>query len=97
MRTQKRKVQNIGKGKISMTESRSLKEEDKFKELGNKICKFVDYYGKEGGQKILSIAALTDVLFSIKGIFKMYDERIKELEKFVNATEKLVELKENRL
>ena len=76
MRTQKRKVQNIGKGKISMTESRSLKEEDKFKELGNKICKFVDYYGKEGGQKILSIAALTEMKRELKKLVMLMVENL---------------------
>ena len=86
MRTQKRKTRNIGKGKISMIDyvfgKKGLRKIDKTENLGNKICKFVDYYGKEGGQKILTIAALTDVLFSIREIFKMYDERIKKLEKY---------------
>ncbi|MBA7534343.1 hypothetical protein ES705_26589 [subsurface metagenome] len=65
-----------------MTKIKSLKKEDKIEELGNKICKYVEYIadGKKG--RALELAALADILFSIKGIFRRYEKRITELEKF---------------
>lgn len=80
MRTQKRRAQSIETEKILMAKIRSLKEEDKFKELGNKICKFVRYY-EQGKGRVPELAALADVLFSVKEILRIYDERFKELEK----------------
>lgn len=82
MRVQKRKAQNIEKkGKISMAKIKSFDKEDKIKDLGNKICKFVEYHEGNKGQNLLALAALAEILFSIREIFKSYDEQFKELEK----------------
>lgn len=80
MRVQKRRAQSIETEKILTTKIRSLKEEDKFKYLGNKICKFVRYC-EQGKGRVPELAALADVLFSVKEILRIYDERFKELEK----------------
>lgn len=63
-----------------MVEIKSFEKEDKIKDLGDKICRFVGYYEKNESEN-LELAALADTLFSIKEIFKNYDRRFKELEK----------------
>jgi len=61
-----------------MTES-NIKEIDKIKELGNKICRLVDYHEHSKG-RFWELVALADVLFAINRILRIYDKRIKELE-----------------
>jgi len=62
-----------------MTKILILKEEDKIKNLGDKVCRFVNYYEKSEGRS-LALAALADVLLNIKEVFKNYDVRFKKLE-----------------
>lgn len=65
-----------------MVKIKILEEEDRIKELGDKICKYVEYVadGKKG--RALELAALADVLFSIREFFRRYEKRLTELEKF---------------
>ena len=63
-----------------MTKIRILKEEDKIKDLGIKICRFAKYYEKGERERRLELAALADILISIKEIFKSYDKKFKKLE-----------------
>ena len=68
-----------------MTESniKNFKKEDKIEELGDKICKYVEYiaYGKKG--RALELAALADILFSIREFLrglKGFEKRLKKVE-----------------
>lgn len=72
-----------------MTKIKILKEEDKIKDLGNKICRLVNYYEKGKGQS-LALAALADVLLEIKEVFKSYDKRFKKLEEYLKKKEKMI-------
>lgn len=65
--------------KIGDFKMKNREEEDKIKDLGNKICRLVKYYEK-GEEQSLALAALADVLLGIKGVFKSYDKRIRKLE-----------------
>lgn len=81
MRVRKRRTQNIEKeGRTSMAKIRSLKKMDETEDLGDKICRFVNYYEKNKGQS-LELAALADILISIKKIFRSYNEKFEKLEK----------------
>jgi len=64
-----------------MIESKTedFKEEDKIKDLGNKICRLVKYYEKKKS-RIWEIAALADVLFAIVRILRDYKKRLKTIE-----------------
>lgn len=63
-----------------MVEIKEFKKVDKIEELGNKIYRYVEYVaeGKEG--RALELAALADILFSIREFLRSYDERFKKLE-----------------
>jgi len=92
MRMRKRRVQNIEKkGKISMAnyifDKKGLQKIDKIKDLGDKICRFVNYYEKNKGQNS-ELAALADTLLSIKEIFKSHDEKFKKLEEHLKEKTK---------
>lgn len=63
-----------------MTEIKILKEKDKIKELGDKICRLVDYHEHRKG-RFWELVALADVLFAIVRILRDYEKRFKELEK----------------
>ena len=63
-----------------MAKIKSFKEVDKIEELGNKICRLVEYYDREKGMEGWELATIADVLVSIREIFKSYDERFKKLE-----------------
>jgi len=63
-----------------MANIKDFKKIDRIEELGNKICKFAEYYAKEKGPKVLALAALADILFNFREIFRSYDKRFKELE-----------------
>ncbi len=94
MRVQKRRAQNIEKkGRISMAKIRSLKKEDKIKDLGDKICKYVEYIadGKKG--RVLELAALADILFSIREFLRVYDKRFKEFEESLKDKERRMVIK----
>lgn len=81
MRAQKRKAQNIEKkGRILMVKIKSLKKGDEIKDLGDKICKYVEYIedGKKG--RTLGLAALTEILFNIREFLRIYDNRFKKIE-----------------
>lgn len=81
MRVRKKEAQNTEKkGRILMGKIKSFEKENKIKELGDKIYRFVGYYEKNESEN-LELAALADTLFSIKEIFKNYDRRFEELEK----------------
>ena len=73
-----------------MTRIRIFKEEDKIEELGNKICKFVEYHEGDRGQNILALAALAEILFNIREIFKSYDERFEKLEECLKEKERMI-------
>ncbi|MBA7549485.1 hypothetical protein ES705_41969 [subsurface metagenome] len=57
-------------------DKKGLRKVDKIEELGNKICRLVEYYERD-------LAALADVLMNIKEIFKSYDERFKKMEEYL--------------
>lgn len=65
-----------------MTKINLLRKEDKIEKLGNKICKYVEYVAEGKKGRALELAALADILFSIREIFRIYGERFKELEKY---------------
>jgi len=65
-----------------MTRIKILKEEDKIKDLGVKICRFAKYYEKGEKGRSSELATLADVLSAISRILKDHDERFKELEKY---------------
>jgi len=71
-----------------MVKIKDFKEVDKIEELGNKICRFVDYHEKSEGES-LALAALADVLMNIKEVFKSYDKRFKKLEEHLKDRERL--------
>ena len=73
-----------------MTKILILKKEDKIKDLGNKICKFVEYHEGDKGQNILALAAIAEILFSIREILKSYDERFKKLEELLKEKERMM-------
>ena len=70
-----------------MTKILTLKKEDRIKDLGDKVCRFVNYYEKSEGQS-LALAALADVLLNIKEVFKNYDARFKKLEEYLKEKTK---------
>jgi len=64
---------------MTKTKLKNFKEEDRIKDLGDKICRLVYYYEKGKGRN-LELAALASIFISIKEIFKIYDKKFKELE-----------------
>lgn len=81
MRVRKMKVQNIEKkGKTSMAKIKSFKKGDKIKDLGDKICRYVEYVAEGKKGRALELAALTDILFSIREFLRVYNERLKKVE-----------------
>ena len=68
-----------------------LKKEDKCKNLGDKICRFVEYHElKNRYAPILQLAALADILVSIKEIFRSYDKRFEKLEEHLKDKERMM-------
>ena len=63
-----------------MAEIKDFKKIDKIKELGDKICKFVEYVAEGKGGRTLELAALTDILFNIREFLRVYDNRFKKIE-----------------
>ncbi|MBA7548089.1 hypothetical protein ES705_40535 [subsurface metagenome] len=67
-----------------MTESniKNFKKEDKIKELGNKICRLVDYHEKRKG-RFWELVAFADVSFAICRILRSHEERFKKMEEYL--------------
>ena len=73
-----------------MTKIKGFRKVDKIEELGNKICKFVEYHEGNKGQNLLALAALAEILFNIREILISYDERFKRLEESLKDKERRV-------
>jgi len=74
-------------------EIKEFKKVDKTEELGEKICRFVEYYEGDKGQNSLALAALAEILFSFRKIFRSYDERFKKLEENLKNRERMMIIK----
>jgi len=71
-----------------MTEIKEFKKIDEIKELGNKICRLVEYYERGKGRN-LELAALADVLIVISRIFENHNKRFKKLEEQIKDRERI--------
>ena len=75
-----------------MTEIKEFKKVDRIEELGDKICKLVEYC-EQGKGRIMELAALADVLSVTNRILKSYDERFKKMEEHLKDRERMMIIK----
>ena len=68
-------------------DKKGLQKVDKIKELGDKVCKLVEYY-EQGKGRVFKLAALADVLSATNRILKSHDERFKEIEERLKDKER---------